>query len=53
MWVHLGLSGKLDEAKNFSEHPVNEERKVFAFSDVSASETDCSNSAFSRRMGNG
>ncbi|KAH6946427.1 hypothetical protein HPB50_013341 [Hyalomma asiaticum] len=34
MWAHLGVSGKLDEARNFSEHPVNGERKVFAFSDV-------------------
>ncbi|KAH7985071.1 hypothetical protein HPB49_026625 [Dermacentor silvarum] len=34
MWTHLGVSGKLDKAKNFFEHPVNEDRKVFAFSDV-------------------
>ncbi|KAH7979126.1 hypothetical protein HPB49_008288 [Dermacentor silvarum] len=35
MWTELGVSGKLCTAKHFFEHPMDEDRKVYVFSDVS------------------
>ncbi|XP_072750434.1 DNA transposase THAP9 isoform X9 [Anoplolepis gracilipes] len=34
MWSELGVCGKMDNLKNWFTHPVNNERKVFAFSDT-------------------
>ncbi|KMQ85335.1 hypothetical protein RF55_16184 [Lasius niger] len=34
MWSELGVCGKMDNLKNWFIHPVNTERKVFAFSDT-------------------
>ncbi|KAH7980106.1 hypothetical protein HPB49_013075 [Dermacentor silvarum] len=34
MWTELGVSGKLDTAKHVFEHPMDEDRKVYVFSDV-------------------
>lgn len=34
MWSELGVCGKMDNLKNWFIHPVNDERKVFAFSDT-------------------
>ena len=33
-WSELGISGKKDNLNNWFAHPLNEKRKVFAFSDI-------------------
>lgn len=35
MWSQLNVSGKLNQVKNFFEHPVDPQRKEYMFSDVS------------------
>jgi hypothetical protein len=34
VWTELGLSGKVDHFKNYFVHPLNDHRKVYAFSDT-------------------
>ncbi|KAH6939754.1 hypothetical protein HPB50_021558 [Hyalomma asiaticum] len=34
MWMELGINGKLSSRKNSFEHPMNDARKVYVFSDV-------------------
>lgn len=34
MWTELGINGKLGSRKNSFEHPMNDARKVYVFSDV-------------------
>jgi adenosine 3'-phospho 5'-phosphosulfate transporter B2 len=34
LWNEFGVSGKLNESKNFFTHPLNDKRKVYVFSDA-------------------
>lgn len=34
MWTILGVSGKIDNMKNYFDNPYDENRKVFVFSDA-------------------
>jgi len=34
MWSELGISGQVDSFKNWFQHPLHEDRKIYAFSDT-------------------
>lgn len=33
-WNEMGINGKIDNVKNWFEHPIDENRKIFIFSDT-------------------